>query len=98
MAYADPLTIQTLNVNDILTAAVMMCFRNNGEFLIDPPAFSVFNSTAQSVADATATALTADSESFDNAAWHSTGSNTSRATCTTAGRYLPFATVQYAAD
>lgn len=98
MAYADLLTIQTLNTGDILTAAAMTQVRNNDEFLIDPPACSVFNSAVQSITNNTLTALTANSEFFDNAAMHSTSTNTSRITATTAGRYEVCAAVNWAAS
>jgi len=68
------------------------------EFLVDPPACSIFESTAQSVADNTNTALTSNEENFDNDAMHSTVSNTSRITATTAGRYLLLGTVVFAAN
>lgn len=96
MAYADLLTVQTLNTGDILTAACMTQVRNNGEFFIDPPAASVFNSAVQSISNNTTTALTANSENFDNASMHSTSVNTARITITTAGRYLFLATVLFA--
>ena len=83
----------------MLTAALMTQARNNDEFLIDPPACSVFNSAAVSVATGTSsTALTANSEQFDNNAMHSTATNTSRITIQTAGRYLFVATVAFAAN
>jgi hypothetical protein len=100
MAYAALTTIQTLNTGDILTAACMQQVNANGEFLIDPPAASVYNNAAQSVANGSgsATALTANSEYFDNDTMHSTSVNTSRITATTAGRYLFVAQVQFAAN
>lgn len=98
-AYADLLTIQTLNTGDVLTAALMTQVRNNGEFFIDPPACSVFNSTAISAATSgTAVLLTADSEFFDNSSIHSTSSQTSRLTMATTGRYLTIATVAFQAN
>lgn len=98
MAYADLLTVQTLNTGDILTAACLTQIRNNGEFLINPPACSVFKAASVSVANNTLTQLVADSEIFDNDSMHSTSVNTSRITAQTAGRYLAFATVFFDVD
>lgn len=98
MAYADLITIQTLNTGDVLTAALMTQVRNNDEFFADPPACSIKETTAQSVANNTSVAMTADEESFDNDSMHSTASNTSRITIQTAGRYLCLAKVDFAPD
>lgn len=65
--------------------------------LFHPPACSVFNSAAQSVANSTSTALTADSENFDDDEMHSMVSNTARITCKTPGRYLLIANAFFAA-
>jgi len=94
MAYADLATIQATDPGDPLTAAWCDQVRDNGEFLIDPPACSVNHSTNQSVPDETVTALLANTEQFDNNSMHSTSSNTSRITIQTDGRYLIFATVR----
>lgn len=56
-----------------------------------PPASifaTVYNSTAQSVPNATWIILTFDSEGSDTSAIHSTSSNTGRLTCPVTGRYL----------
>lgn len=101
MAYEDLDTIHNPATGTIPPASWGDQIRDNFEFLIDPPACSVFNSALQSVADtvvATAVALTANSENYDNAGMHSTSSNTSRITCQTAGRYMVQAQVEYAAN
>lgn len=98
MAYADLLTVQTLNTGDILTAACMTQVRNNDEFLVDPPAVSVNNSTGQTIASTVDAAMTADTESFDNGSLHSTSVNTSRITIQTTGRYMFLATVAWPVD
>lgn len=72
--------------------------RENFEFLIDPPACSVYNNTTQSISDGSSTALTCNSEYFDNASWHSTVSATSRLTAPIDGRYLCVATIQWATN
>lgn len=98
MAYADLATIQDTDPGDILTAAWCDQVRDNEEFLIDPPACSVFASAGQVVNDATVTTLTANSETFDNDSMHSTSSNTSRITAQTAGRYDVDCRVNFQAD
>jgi hypothetical protein len=98
VAYADLATVQTTDPGDVLTAAWCDQVRDNEEFLIDPPACSVFASGAQSVADDTGTDLTANSENFDNDSMHSTSSDTARITIQTPGRYLVFGQVVFAAD
>lgn len=98
MAYADLNTIHNPTAGQVPPASWGDQIRDNFEFLIDPPACSVYNSAAQTIANATTTSMTADSENFDNNSMHSTSTNTSRITFTTAGRYLCFATVQFAAD
>lgn len=98
MPYIDPDTILTPDPGDVLTAAWCDVVRSDLEFLIDPPACSIYNSAAQSVANNTATVLTANSERYDNDSMHSTSSNTSRITIQTAGRYLLVSTVLFDAD
>jgi hypothetical protein len=98
VAYVDLATIQATDPGDILTAAWCDQARDNEEFLIDPPACSVYNSTSVSVADATGVELSADTEAFDNDSLHSTSSNQTRITFQTAGRYTMKATVDFAPD
>lgn len=98
MAYADLLTIQTLNTGDILSAACMTQVRNNEEFLIDPPAVSVSNSAGQTVASTVDASMNADTELFDNNSMHSTTVNTSRITIQTSGRYIIVMTVAWPVD
>lgn len=82
----------------VAPAAWGLQIRENQEFMIDPPACSVYASTAQTLAHNTTAALTADSENYDNDSMHSTVTNTSRVTIQTAGRYLFTATVDFQAD
>lgn len=96
MAYVDLATVQSIATGQPFLAATLEQIRLNEEFLIDPPAASVYNSSSQTVAANTLTVLTADSESFDNDSMHSTSTNTSRLTIQTAGRYLFVATVIFA--
>lgn len=58
----------------------------------------VYNSGSQSINNTTLTALTFDSELYDDDTMHSTVSNTSRITMTTAGRYHVGATVTFDAN
>lgn len=58
------------------------------------PACRVYSSTSVALTSATWTAVTFNSERYDNDAIHDTGSNTSRLTCKTAGVYAIFATIQ----
>jgi len=54
----------------------------------DPPACRVYNSANLSIVNTTVTTVTYDSERWDTDTMHSTSSNTSRITFTTAGLYL----------
>ena len=63
-----------------------------------PDGARVYNSANQSIADKTTTALTFDSERYDNGGLHSTTSNTSRLTAQKAGKYYIWANVQLAAN
>ena len=58
----------------------------------------VYNNADISVANASPVALTFNSERFDTDTIHSTGTNTGRLTCNTAGKYLIIGTVQYDAN
>lgn len=98
MAYADIATIQTIATGQPFLAATLQQIRDNDEHFADPPACSVYNSTTQSIGNASNTVLTANSENFDNDSMHSTASNTSRITIQTDGRYLFSGTVLFAAN
>ena len=96
MAYADLVTIQATDPGSVLTAAWCDQARDNDEFLIDPPACSVSHSTTQSLTNNTSTSLSADTETFDNDAMHSTVTNNNRITIQTPGRYLLIVTMSFA--
>ena len=99
MAYADLATIQTIATGEVFTAATLQQARDNEEFLIDPPACSVYNSASVNQASGTTlTVLSANSENYDNDSMHSTSSNTSRITIQTAGRYEVGMVVSWAAS
>lgn len=67
---------------EVLTAANVDAYLNNSFYA------QMRQTVAQNISDSTATALTFTTEDFDTDAGHDTGSNTSRYTCQTAGRYL----------
>jgi hypothetical protein len=58
----------------------------------------VYNNANISITNSLATTLTFNSERYDNAAFHDTGSNTSRLTAPVSGKYLIAAHVRFAAD
>lgn len=98
MAYADLQTIHNPSAGGIPPASWGDQIRDNLEFLIDPPACSVYRNAVQVVSTSSSEVLLANSEIFDNASMHSTSSNTGRITMTTAGRYLLFGRVRFEAD
>lgn len=87
MPYVDLNTIHNPATGTVAPAAWGDGARDNFEFLIDPPSCSVFHSTTINATSGTITTLSADSETFDNNAMHSTVTNNSRVTAQTAGRY-----------
>lgn len=98
MAYAALSTIQTIATGQVFTAATLQQANDNDEFLIDPPACSVYGSAAQTLTTDTLTAMNANSELYDNNSMHSTSTNTSRITCQTAGRYWVSGSVIFATN
>jgi hypothetical protein len=98
VSYVDLNTIHNPTTGTAIPASWGDQVRDNLEFLIDPPACSVYHTTGQTVPTVTATTLLADAEYFDNASWHSTVSNTGRLTAGTAQRALIFCTVNFDAD
>lgn len=62
------------------------------------PAARAFNSANISIATATTTAITLDSERFDTDTIHDTVTNNSRLTCKTAGKYQITGNVSWAAS
>lgn len=96
--YVDPNSVHNPSTGAVAPAAWGDTLRDCLEFLIDPPACSVFHNTTQSVSSGSGTILNANSETADNDAMHSTVSNTSRITINTAGRYQFQANVQFAGN
>ncbi len=96
MAYTSP---STKAASDTISAADWNTYlRDNLGFLYQPPSCRVYNSANISVANATAQALTFNSERYDTDTMHSTASNTSRITFTTAGKYEVGGCVRWAAQ
>lgn len=62
------------------------------------PLCRVYNSANESLTSGVDTAITYDSERFDNDTMHDTASNTSRLVAKTAGKYLMTACVRFAAN
>lgn len=98
MAFSTPATSVA---GTALTAAYLNTYvRDNIAWLAtDSPACRAYNSAAISIPDSVFTAATYNSERFDNAAVHSTSSNTGRLTVPTggAGKYLVGAVGQFGA-
>jgi len=92
-------TPKTWSTNEVVTAANMNThLRDNMSFVASPPQCSVKGATSQSVATSTHTVMAAATENFDNDTMHSTVTNTSRITATTAGRYLFTATLRFGSN
>jgi len=92
-------TPKTWSTNEVVTAANMNThLRDNMAFVASPPQCSVQAAVSQSVPTGTHTSLIAPTENFDNDAMHSTVTNTSRITITTAGRYQVMATLVFGAN
>lgn len=89
MAFTTPATSVA---GTVLTAAFLNTYvRDNIAWMAtDSPACRAYHNTTQSIANATPQAVVLNSERFDNAAIHSTSSNTSRLTAPTGGggKYL----------
>lgn len=98
MAFAALSTVQTISTGQVFLAATLQQANDNDNFLVNPPACSIKETTAQSTTSGTPAALTSDEENFDNDAMHSTVTNTSRITINTAGRYLCLGVVSWAAN
>lgn len=92
---------QLLEHNGTNIYAVGAAFNSSG--LISPggifiPATRVYNTSNQSIANATGVALAFNSERFDTDSIHDVVTNNSRLKCNTAGIYLIFATIAFDAN
>lgn len=80
---------RTWVVGDLVTAAMLnKDVRDADTFFARPPAASVVNSAALSIANATITYFTFNLESFDNDNIHDNVTNNSRLTCTAGGCWI----------
>lgn len=96
MPYVDPQTIDNPTTGQPIPAAWSDQVRGNQEFFAEPPQCSVSGSNV-SVNSSNWTSLTAGSEAYDTDTMHSTSSQTERITFTTAGKYLLWGVVNFAA-
>ncbi len=92
--------IMTFSSGQILTATQMNTLGTNSDNTLVPATCGAFHNTTQSIANATFTAIVFNSEptNWDTDTIHSTSSNTSRFTLTTAGLYLFNVTASFAAN
>ncbi len=92
--------IMTFSSGQILTATQMNTLGTNSDNTLVPATCGATNSTTQSLTTATFTAITFNSEpaNWDTDTIHSTSTNTSRFTLTTAGLYLFNISVSFAAN
>jgi hypothetical protein len=97
MPYVDLNTIHNPATGTVAPASWGDQVRDNDEWLIDPPSCSVKGS-GDNIPNNTLTALTCDTELYDNSAMHSTVTNNTRITINTTGRYLFTATIQFASS
>ena len=96
MAWSAP---KTFVVGDVLTASDMNTYvSDNTDFLNTPPSARVYNNADIEIANETTTALTFNTERWDNNTIHSTSSNTGRLTCRTAGLYYIYGHVSFASS
>ena len=100
MAWNNPKTWASGNV---LTASDMNTYvRDNTLYLYaqsgSSPTCRVYNNAAISIPNNSTTALTFNSERWDNDDMHSTASNTSRLTCVTPGIYSVYGNIRFASN
>jgi hypothetical protein len=84
---------------NLITGALWNANVYNGlSYLLSPPIFNGSQTTAQSIASATWTAITIDTESADSYGAHSTTTNASRYTPQTAGWHLVLGGINWVAN
>jgi len=89
-------TPKTWSTNEVVTAANMNTHvRDNVAFLGSPPSVAVSNSASVLTTNSTFTFMNANTELWDTDSMHSTVTNTSRLTATTAGRYQLTVTMRF---
>lgn len=92
MAWTTP---RSWSTSDGITAARLNDISGDLNFLYGAPRCRVYKTTNFATATATAAAVTFNAERYDNDSMHSTSSNTSRITMTTAGVYLVGACIEW---
>lgn len=98
MGYVDPNTIHNPATSSVAPASWGDTVRDDLEWLVDRPGCAVYNSATQNVSTSSNTTLTAGSELYDLDSMHSTVTNTSRITATTAGKYRMNGVVEWDSD
>ena len=88
-------TIGTFTAGAILTAAQMNAIGTNVNNYRVPPACRAYNNANITLANASGTILTLNSEDFDTDSMHSLTTNTERLTVTTPGIYVVSAEVKF---
>lgn len=95
MVLAVPAPVQE-SAGNYITGALWNAQVYNGlTYLLNPPTAFLYQSVAQSIANATFTAITFDAENIDTYGGHSTTTNTSRYVAQAAGTYWVNAGVLY---
>jgi hypothetical protein len=86
--YVDPNTVHDPSTGAVIPAAWGDVVRSDLEYLVDPPACSVYHSLSVTKGTGTTlSALAANSENYDNAAMHSTSVSSSQILVPYDGRY-----------
>lgn len=98
MAWTDPAG-HVWAVGEIVTAANMNTYIGNDLiFLGTPPQVHAYQTALSTLTSGVNTALPFDTERFDTDTMHSTSASTSHLVATTAGKYLVWGWVAYAAN
>lgn len=95
MPYTSPATVVT---GTTIASTWGNAVKAATDYLANPPSCRVTKASAQTLATGTNTAITFDTERYDTDSMHSTSSNTSRITFTTAGLYIVGGSVEFASS
>ena len=95
MAYS---TIATFTTGETVTAAKMNQVKDDIDYLYTGSGARVYNNADISIANATTTALTFNTERFDTETYHSTSSVTGRLVAPVTGLYLITGHIRFAAN
>jgi hypothetical protein len=91
-------SIPTVASGNVIDPAWGNLVDTNLDFLANPPSCRVTKAALQTITTATATAILFDTERYDTDGMHSTSSNTSRITFTTAGLYTVGGNIRWQAS